>query len=655
MALFENQQLTDVGWDALSTALGGGRLTFYKMVAGDFDIQDLNGDGIGDDLDLPLYIELGRRVTDIAIVKYAIDGKGQITLTGLIASELIDWASGDIDGGGGINGFRFRELGVYAVIEDPGPLGGGPPFSHVTVIEGPAQHVIDLPDPGFGTPLLYSVTNAGALADYIPGNADIGATAVVNVIEVTVVIDQAQNIQVIVVPGDLTDAQNIGAGTVGPGLYRDKIGNLINLKRLIEGPQIEMDETDDTITIGIKTLTVDLDVNVFPGAPNIFPDFTTIQLAHDYLLDYHIPSNIFASIRVRAGRYLQNVPTIINHPDGSRIRIIGADLEITPFTNAGNASNVVNNSLWNFTGVGDTSGLAIDDCVTIDTTSTTIGAQSSSVGHHKVTAVGAGTLSIVARTPIIGNNANWPNGQIIKYPVQIVCNNCAGFQILSDIGLISNLSINGTTWSLTPVAGAYGIEVPTSATLSLLNVGISTGFIQGIRLLSKGVSANFYNLAISDCGIGMFVDRGAYAAVLGALIVDLYDTGLFVGIGSIVTVTQNTEVDYPNLIYYVAAASIIMWTNASAINLDGSLTLAGLIVGACNAPIIRSSAPGVMRQYSFGSVTFILAGTGTQYVVANVGATVLIDRNTPAVPIGSTLTTPLNRQLGADGSYVSLA
>src|SRR5271157_3021206 len=186
MALFENQELTNVGWDALSTALGGGRLTFYKLEGGDGTVADA---------DLAAMTQLAGSVTDIPITNYRIDGEGQITLIGVLASDLLDHPPGDIDGIAppGSNGFRFRELGVWAVIEDAGPFGGTPALA-VKVISTPESRGPPIPPPITGpgtTPVLYSITNAGALADYIPGSGDAGATDVVNTIEVTVVIDRA--------------------------------------------------------------------------------------------------------------------------------------------------------------------------------------------------------------------------------------------------------------------------------------------------------------------------------------------------------------------------------------------------------------------------------------------------------------------------------
>ena len=115
MSAFLNQQLTNAGWDAFSVALGGGRLTFFKM-------QERSGK-IANDAAIPGMTALVSPVCDIGITKYSIEGDGQITLFGNIASAQID------------TGFTFRELGVFATIEQPvAGLGGVPTGTTIQVI-----------------------------------------------------------------------------------------------------------------------------------------------------------------------------------------------------------------------------------------------------------------------------------------------------------------------------------------------------------------------------------------------------------------------------------------------------------------------------------------------------------------------------------------
>ena len=80
----------------------------------------------------------------------------------------------------------------------------------------------------------------------------------------------------------------------------------------------------ETIVIAQKKLKVDLDLFVSLGAPDIFPNFSTIQNAHNYLLDFYIPSNTYARINVSGETFISTVPIVINHPQGKQIYILGA-------------------------------------------------------------------------------------------------------------------------------------------------------------------------------------------------------------------------------------------------------------------------------------------------------------------------------------------
>jgi hypothetical protein len=340
MALFQNQQLTEVGHDALSVALGGGTLTFYKLQAGRGRMVDDN-----DDSELMGRTQLYDAVEDFPIVNYWIDGKGQITLVGLLSSDTID---ADQDGTGA--GFNLTELGVFAVITDPPPPPvGGTPSMHQSNARRPHNILVspgtrgpnDIAPPVPGTVVLYSLCNAGNQGDYIPGMGDAGSSDVVNTFEVTVVIDRAANVNIILSPMETYECRNIGEGTVGAGVYsrtNPQSPTLFEFKRLVMGPSIEIEEDADTVTIGVKTLVVDLDLFVDIGAPDIFPNFSTIQRAHDYLLDYRIPSNVIARINVGPGRWLGSTTSNISHPDSEQITIQGTvapNKTVTSTTQAG--------------------------------------------------------------------------------------------------------------------------------------------------------------------------------------------------------------------------------------------------------------------------------------------------------------------------------
>jgi hypothetical protein len=178
MSAFLNQRLTNLGWDALSTALGGGRLTFFKMQAGQGVIAN-------DDAILGM-THLVTPIVDIPINSYVIEGDGQITLFGNINSDELD------------AGFTFRELGVFATIEAPvGGKGGTPSGPNIQAITQAPPEVLPasnpvVPTPTPGTAVMYSYCNSYTSSDYIPGSGD--STSVTNTIQVTIKIAGGQNV-----------------------------------------------------------------------------------------------------------------------------------------------------------------------------------------------------------------------------------------------------------------------------------------------------------------------------------------------------------------------------------------------------------------------------------------------------------------------------
>lgn len=205
---FDHSILTDVGWDALADALSGKKLAFVHMEAGDGDIT-------GGDAQMEGMTDLIHKVMDFPITSSSDDGKGQITLIGTISSK------NNLTGAG----FYFKELGVKATIDG-------------------------------GAELLYTVAS-NTTPDYVPDSGS--ASTVTASLRVVVKIDKSITPIVNITQGDVT-AQNIGAGTVGPGWYRDKIGSILNFKRLVS--------PSNTLTLKDNPDTVAIDVNMQTAIPS---------------------------------------------------------------------------------------------------------------------------------------------------------------------------------------------------------------------------------------------------------------------------------------------------------------------------------------------------------------------------------------------------
>jgi hypothetical protein len=426
MASFLNQQLTNVGWDALSTALGGGTLTFYKMQAG-------SGSIIADS-EIPPLTQLVSPVTDIAITSYVIEGEGQITLFGNIASETLD------------AGFNFKELGVFAVIEPPviGHGGGTPAGARITAVEGAPTTQANpvVPPPSYGTPLMYSYANSYDTADYIPGAGE--STDIVNTLQVTIKIDKAANCQISITQGQQFAVTNIGGPEIGAGPWSYTQTNVGYFKRLVKGYATEITEDTNTITIGQKALTQDLDTYVAIGNPDIPPNFSTIQNAHDWLLGYFIPTNIFARINVSAGKWLQgpSETTRISHPNSAQIKIIGA----APIQTTATAITNIDANSFNIT-LTDASQFLVNDILVLATEYTDTLTNHRWRGGHQILSK-AGNVVTVTKNNASG--LDYTTGAVglsckcFKYPtvIQISGNNAVG---ITGIGATSLFSVENLT------------------------------------------------------------------------------------------------------------------------------------------------------------------------------------------------------------------
>lgn len=501
MAGFDHQILTDVGWDAMANALAGQQLSFIHLEAGDGTVSG--------DLEMQGMTQLKHKVMDFPITSFSNDGKGQVTLIGTLASKNVT------------TGFYFRELGVKATI-------------------------------GGGAELLYSVCNAGATADYIPGSGE--ASIVTQSIQIVVKIDRATNVTVNIVAGDCT-AQNIGLGTVGPGWFRDKLGSILNFKRFVQGTVVQLTETSDTIridnigadtaanigastvgpgifrdkinnilnlkrlvsqslaltdtgdtiTIERKILTANLDLWVQNGNPNIAPNFSTIQNALNYLMVYTIPSNLLATIHVLPGTFPNTTPVQNLHPNSNQIQIVGAAPLVKTVTNAGTFSGSAGNYSL-VININDATGIAVNDLVSLRGTPCRV-----ANGVWRVTAIAGLVLTLNVKTKQAGGftqgAASCLGANLIAYPSKLTFTNSMGF--LQDqsnplFALIQNFSIYATDG---PKPSIYGFHYTTSGKSTLIEVAV-VNFNVGFSILGVGVGVNIDRLLASQNDSGMNIEAG---------------------------------------------------------------------------------------------------------------------------------------------------
>jgi hypothetical protein len=267
------QEFTDAGKSMLGRAQNGEVLTVTKIVVGDG-----NANQPSDLWPLTNLIDTKLNVTISTKNDY---GNGTMLVEGSFTSDAASAA------------FYLREVGVMAHI-------------------------------GAEADRLYSVANVFTdPADYIDP-----AAPTVQAFKIKLIIDRIPTANVIVQigPSENVIGSNLGADTVGPGWYHDALGNVLNFKRIVQGTGMDIHDSADgnSVYVGVKTLSVDLDVYVPAAHPNAGnnPVFPTIQQAHDYLLQWRIPASRLARINIWKGTFTQGTLNF-NHPDCKQIQVLG--------------------------------------------------------------------------------------------------------------------------------------------------------------------------------------------------------------------------------------------------------------------------------------------------------------------------------------------
>jgi hypothetical protein len=441
-------------------------------------------------------------VCDIALTKYEIDGKGQITLFGNINSAQLD------------TGFTFRELGVFAVIEEPGPLGGTPtpggapasgrPASGVTAITEtagvPGVKNPVVPTPGYGTPVMYSYCNSYEESDFIPGSDQ--TTVVVNTIEVTIKIDVAASIQVIINAGAQLSLQNIGPVEVGAGPWSYTQASIGYFKRFVQGPGLLITEDTDTITVGAKQLTSDLDLYVANGNPDISPDFSTVQNAIDYLGQYLIPTTIRARINLSPQTFNISKAISLNHPNAGCITIQGPQNPTLAGNSITSITGGANNWSVTFGGFADTSSVVVGGYAIIDYINPTGGNNEGiATGIFLVTAVAATTVTV--KVPYRGASLSITGVNSVRLTaitaIILANKDVSAFGSGTGIGLMQYIAFVAA--AIPTVHGTTGIGITGKGSMKFVGVYGFAGATTGTPCQTHGlVSWNQgSNLALTSC------------------------------------------------------------------------------------------------------------------------------------------------------------
>ena len=275
------QEFTNAGKSMLGRAQAGEVLTITKIVVGSGSVTQAS--------DLWPLTSLVNHQMDVAVSAKQDYGDGTMLVEGSFLSSDAPAV------------FQLREVGVMAHI-------------------------------GAEADRLYSVANV--LTDP-PDTVDPGSPSL-QAFKIKLVIDRIPEASLIIQigPSENVIGQNLATAAIGPGVYKDAAGNVLNFKRLNAGAGIELIEDAGAtyITIAQKRLKQNVDLYVpqtYPGISDPTVLFPTIQAAHDYLLSFVIPSDKIATIHVYSGTFNNSPPGAglsainFNHPNSKQIRLWG--------------------------------------------------------------------------------------------------------------------------------------------------------------------------------------------------------------------------------------------------------------------------------------------------------------------------------------------
>jgi hypothetical protein len=442
------QEFTDVGRSMLGRAQNGETLTVSKIVVG-------SGVATNPNQLWPLTALIIHEM-DVTISARRDYGQGTLLVEGSFLSNTAPQL------------FSLREVGIMAHI-------------------------------GTEADRLYSVANV--IAD-TPDTIDPGSPSLQS-FKIKLVIDRIPdtNLVIQIGPSENVIGQNLATDAIGPGIYKDAAGNVLNFKRLAAGSGIEIveDPAETYLTIGAKVLGVDLDLYVpanHPNCPNPEVGFPSIQAAHDFLLQYRIPAGRVARINVWAGTFTQ-AKIDFNHVDSRQIQVLGWPRVTYNITRI----DPISVSQKKITLDTTAHGLVAGQVVYIPIASTYYR------GGCKILTAPAGTNYVTATIPLRGDRANthpWGTADIANRTLRryttVVAFNDASQQICwgmpYGLGLIQNILVVNTAGTL----GGYGIA--SSDSINMKDCQAFGPFRRGFSI-GNGILQTGGETVVSECDFGV--------------------------------------------------------------------------------------------------------------------------------------------------------
>jgi len=450
------QEFTDVGRSMLGRAQNGERLTISKIVIGSGAATQPS--------DLwPLTAVIAHEM-DVVISAHRDYGNGQLLIEGSYQSPQAPHA------------FDQREVGVMA-------------------------HIAAEAD------RLYSVANCFAET---PVHID-PAAPTMQTFKIKLIVDRIPTGDLVLTigPSENVLGENTLDDTVGPGVYKEAAGNVLRFKRLQAGPHMDIteDANEDVITIGIKTITANLDLYVpatYPGITDPTKLFPTIQAALDSVADLLIPPDKFVTVHVYSGHFTQAAPINVTHPNASQIKIVGLDVVALAVTGNVAVSGAVPN-IDAVLNVPSITGIAVNDVVYLH-----------DAPHAQLEACGIVIATRSTPTPTVtvrfqirnvsppASNASLATTKLILFPTQIISSLTTGnlFNCLTGLGLLKNFGLRSsivTDAAAVDMSGKGALEL-----VSVCNFSLGIGANDTVNLFPV-VAANGCVIGISAGPAGSFM------------------------------------------------------------------------------------------------------------------------------------------------------
>jgi hypothetical protein len=563
------QVFTDAGKSMLGRAQHAETLHISKIVVG--------SGGAGQESDLYALTQLIQWRLDATIATQRDYGDGTLLVEGSFKSSDATVA------------FDLREIGVMAHI-------------------------------GSEADRLYSVANC---FQDPPDHVDPAAPEVF-AFKIKLIIDRIPSNQVVIQigPTEAVLGENVGSDTVGPGIYKEAVANLLRFKRLEAGTGVTLTDFPDKVNIGVTAFTQLLDIDLYvptdnPDIPAGHPElgFPTIQAAHDHLLQYVIPTNHVARIHVYSGHFIQNTPIAISHPNATQIQILGKDMINRAVTGNVTTTGALPNIDVTVTVSGGTAGIAVNDVVYLQDAPHW---QLEGCGY--VTQVTSSTVKIrmrIQNTLPPGSVGALSSTKILILPTQMTSNQSGYGNIFScpnGIGLIQN----------------FGLR--------------STQAQQGVGMSLK-IQSEIENILCVNFNIGIGVDDSARAtAVIAA---NACNVGLQVGANGTLIVNPPAQ-NFRNKVTFSGNLVYGIWC-VSGSYIAGS----GGTMTYCNSNStgIRSDAGGFVGVSNTASTGGIVAGANVEGAHAELLGMILTSNSVHSA-INSNTTWDLRAATGGQISIV---